>query len=56
MTSDNINSLKEVELEADKKSLLRNWDKISSIDSPVFETNTREILLFRYPEKKMERA
>jgi hypothetical protein len=56
MTSDNTISLKEVELEVDKKSLLRNWDQISSIGTPVFETNAREILLFRYPDKKLEKV
>ncbi len=56
MTSENDISLKEVELEVDKKSLLRNWDRISSVDNPLFETNSREILLFRYPEKKLEKA
>jgi|AntAceMinimDraft_15_1070371.scaffolds.fasta_scaffold90732_3 hypothetical protein len=56
MTTNNVISLKEVELEVDKKSLLRNWDSISSIGNPAFETNSREILLFRYPDRKMERA
>jgi hypothetical protein len=47
-----IGSKREIELEIGKASLLANIDNIGSGLGRDYFTNSREIVLFRYPSRK----
>ena len=52
MSLTDLNSPKKIDLDVEKMSLIDHLDSINSFSELTDPGNSREILLFRYPERR----